>query len=229
MKNRRREVGEKCDERKGAHLRLHPSNMRPPHIGAGLPSACHSGDDWGGGVGGRGEEGSQCWQGRDCLGCEAPSPSSPASSDPRTDDCSAAGSSSSIAGWCRCLYSPQTSQPYPWGRGHTLLSESIYFFFDVVVVCQKWIRFILAQELNNESGWNTGHDFKTSRKQHFYIITSKMLFLYFYLCLMCASLNPALFPYIIYSPLLAEKKQMLPHIPRVDDTIWVFVYYISVR
>lgn len=63
-----------------------------------------------------------------------------------------------------------------------------------------------------------------------------MPFLYFYLCLMCASLNPALrawrtytvlFPYIIYSPLLAEEKQMLPHIPRVDDTIWVFVYYIQ--
>lgn len=124
------------------------------------------------------------------------------------------------------------------GGEDTLCLVKAYTFFDVVVVCQKWIRFILAQELNNESGWNTGHYFKKSRKQHFYIITSKMLFLYFYLCLMCASLNPALrawmkytvlFPYIIYSPLLAEKKQMLPHIPRVDDTIWVFVYYISVR
>lgn len=87
-----------------------------------------------------------------------------------------------------------------------------------------------------------GHDFKKSRKQLFYNLTSKMLFLYFYLyhisIYKCASLNPALrawmtyavlFPYIIYSPLLAEKKQMLPHIPRVDDTIWFFVYYISAR
>lgn len=96
----------------------------PP--GAGLPSACHSGD-WGGGEGGRGEEGSQCWPGRGCPGCGAPSPSSPAASDPRTDGCSAAGSSSSIAGCCRCLCSPRTSQPYPWGErgGHTLVSKYV--------------------------------------------------------------------------------------------------------
>lgn len=98
---------------RSSRLLLPHCGRHDPEPGGLRSSACHSGDDWGGGVGGRGEEGSQCWQGRDCLGCEAPSPSSPASSDPRTDDCSAAGSSSSIAGCCHCPYSPQTSQPYP--------------------------------------------------------------------------------------------------------------------
>lgn len=105
---------EKSDGGKGesfSNLLLHPLNVTR---GTGLPSACHSGGDWGGGVGGRGEEGSQCWPGRGCPGCVAPSPASPVPLDPRKDGCSAAGSSSSIAGCCHCLCSPRTSQLYPW-------------------------------------------------------------------------------------------------------------------
>lgn len=102
----------------------------PPFLygapGASIPSACHSGGDWGGGEGGRGEEGSQCWPGRDCPGCVAPSPSSPAPLDPRTDGCSAAGSSSSIAGCCRCLCSHQTSQLCPWGKNARVRSGRLH-------------------------------------------------------------------------------------------------------
>lgn len=114
----------------------------PPTLGgapgASLPSACHSGGDWGGGGGGRGEEGSQCWPGRGCPGCVAPSPASPVTSAPRTGGCSAADSSSSIAGCCRCLCSPQTSQPSPWGKeSRVRRSVDWIFLLDLREVAEK--------------------------------------------------------------------------------------------
>lgn len=105
----------------------------PPSQGVrrtGLPSACHSG----GGVGGRGEEGSQCWPRRGCPGCVAPSPSSPEPSGLRRDGCSAASSSSSIAGCCRCPCSRRTSQLYPWGgKGLGLVKKKLEL---LILICQ---------------------------------------------------------------------------------------------
>lgn len=102
------------------------ARRRPLHPGrgeAGLPAVCHSAADWGGGVGGKVGEGSQCLPARGCPGSGAPSLAPPAPSDHRTAGRSAARSSSSIAECCRRPCSRRTSQRCPW-RGRQMEWEA---------------------------------------------------------------------------------------------------------